>query len=65
MEVKVKDCEDCPLKKHHRGHGENWDYCDHPRAPSGYGGILDKYNPDWCPLKKAKYIVELEKKEND
>lgn len=64
--IKVTGCQDCPLNKHHYGHGENWDYCSHPDSPSGYGNTLSPfYNPNWCPLKSKAYKIELIKSTNN
>ena len=57
--MEVKRCKECPVRKHHVGHGENWDYCAAPDAPEGYGNIIPRGEigredaslfPGWCPL---------------
>ena len=56
--VSITGCLDCPLKRHHSGHGENWDYCTHPKAPETYEAILEREKtPVWCPLDEADYTI--------
>lgn len=61
--IEVKNCEDCPFRKSNRGHGECWEYCNHPengRPP--YEDILwgcqERFRsiPNWCPLLIAKSV---------
>lgn len=60
LEFELNDCRGCILRKQSCGHGEGWDYCTHPEAPSGYNNVIDdflddmkKYGfPVWCPFKK-------------
>lgn len=59
METKVNNCSNCPLKKNHYGHGENWDYCTHPNSPEGYSNIIENKHPKWCPLRKGSYTISL------
>ena len=60
----IHNCSDCPLRQHHSGHGENWDYCSHPNGPGGYGAIINKddthalIHPEWCPLLKEALEIE-------
>ena len=55
-EIEVTDCRDCPFRRSHRGHGENWTFCDHKDSPEAYGSILwggweeFKELPEWCPI---------------
>ena len=53
----VSGCSDCPFKRNHYGHGENWNYCSHKDSPEGYGNILESNNPEWCPLDKASLLI--------
>ena len=55
--VNIHTCKDCPMRKLHRGYGENWDYADVCAAPGGKGRHLfdaefePPYTfPGWCPL---------------
>ena len=59
IDLEVTNCEDCPLAKAHRGHGECWTYCSHPNhGRASYEDILygcnEKFKgtPNWCPLLK-------------
>ena len=58
LTIDVTNCSDCPCRKHHYGHGENFDYCDHPEGPKGYDNILNDYRndyksiPTWCPIRE-------------
>ena len=55
-EYDITNCDDCPYKKNHYGHGECWSYCGHQKAPNVYDSILygcqEHFTkvPDWCPL---------------
>ena len=57
IEVEYTGCETCIFKQHHYGHGECWDYCNHPHHDRGiYENIVHGCNedswktPQWCPL---------------
>jgi hypothetical protein len=62
LTVEVKNCNNCPFAKAHRGHGECWTECTHPdnnRNP--YENILCGCNqelpttpPYWCPILKQQ-----------
>jgi hypothetical protein len=48
----VEHCNQCPARGSHRGHGEAWDECRHPKNPGPYNNIImDDGNPfpSWCP----------------
>ncbi len=55
-ELDVKNCNDCPFRNYHYGHGECWYECRHKDAPKAYGSIIHgggesfKGTPKWCPL---------------
>ena len=51
LNVIVKDCRKCPLRKYNRNQHENWDYCSH-ETTEAYKNILENTEeaPDWCPL---------------
>lgn len=62
IEKDVDGCYNCPSRQWHTGHGEAFNYCNHPNAPSGYGNIIlndiglisestAKKMPEWCPIK--------------
>lgn len=47
-------CHGCIYARQHRGHGENWMECVHPRnGRAAYENILEKFDtgviPEWCP----------------
>ena len=55
--IEVTDCRDCPYANDHRGQGECWTECRHPKNnKSAYENILwgcqeqFKSTPIWCPL---------------
>lgn len=50
--VDVTDCCDCPCRKNHYGHGENFEYCSHNESPKGYDNIIKDISviPRWCPI---------------
>lgn len=56
IEKIVNDCQDCPMRRSHSGHGECWDFCAHEKAPGVYENIINgcqekfKGTPQWCPL---------------
>lgn len=58
LHYEVDGCYNCPMKRNHYGHGENWDYCAHDDAPEGYDKIIDmrlvtgRTKPEWCPIAK-------------
>lgn len=62
LTLEITNCEDCLLKKSHKGHGECFEYCSHPDSPDGYQSIIhgcqEKFTetPSWCPIFKKRQI---------
>lgn len=66
LTIEVKDCHDCPCRKNHYGHGENFEFCSHPESPRGYDNIIQNIDviPIWCPISERtdeEYMKEAEK----
>jgi len=66
LSIEVTGCSDCPCKTYHRGHGESWDYCSHPKAPKFYENILEDGEriASWCPI-KGDVVAEVKDKPAD
>lgn len=55
LELDVKNCRDCILRAEDHGHGSMGSSCQHPKAPDGYGSIIEDIDsiPSWCPGKTS------------
>lgn len=57
LELEVTNCLDCPYKKFHEEHRNNYHFCTHPSFPAKSESILyGEFDtsfmqvPHWCPL---------------